>query len=298
MESDIINPYQGRGLWNLPMEKEIIAGISLFFDQAELETTQLIRTACERSTDVLCHHWGLSAPSDCRVYVMTSWPRFLFHSAPWPWKIYLASTFPLIAWRARMTWAFAGGWSLSYGRRRVAGIKPYRLIALANRSLGDRIYLPQENPDERVQAFTCHELTHVFTFHLKLPAWLNEGLATLAMEYYLDRRIVRGETLEQLAHLPQGKGAERLRVDKPEALIAQYLRGYWLTRCIDETRQGLLKELLSKRHGQRALAEKVASAFGKTSGSFWKEIDKELIFYFRGPNPENVGRSITRELEE
>jgi len=36
--------------------------------------------------------WGLEAPAECRVYVMTSWLRFLFHSAPWPWRIFLAVT--------------------------------------------------------------------------------------------------------------------------------------------------------------------------------------------------------------
>jgi hypothetical protein len=85
------------------------------------------------------------------------------------------------------------------------------VIEASDRSLGEQIFLQDRDLSEIVQTVTCHELVHAFTFHLKLPTWLHEGLATLAMEHYLDRRIVREETLEDLASLSAGKKRESTR---------------------------------------------------------------------------------------
>lgn len=261
------------------MNDETVAGLRLFYDAEQHEAARIVRMACERSVGLLHQRWGLAALEDCRVYVMTSWLSFLFHSAPWPWKVYLALTLPLVARRASRIWPYAGGWSLQFGRRRVVGVKPLRLIQTANRGLGEQIFTQDRDLSEKVQTITCHELVHAFTFHLKLPTWLQEGLATLAMEHYLDRRIVRQETLDNLLRPSppyNGRATEKLRVDDPQALISHYVRGYWLTRYIEETRPQLLKDLLSKRHRREELEEKVASAFGKDRKDFWKNIDEEL----------------------
>jgi hypothetical protein len=258
---------------------ETVAGLRLFYDAEQQEAARMVRMACEGSVRLFHQRWELAAPEDCRVYVMTSWLSFLFHSAPWHWKVYLALTLPLVARRASRIWPYAGGWSLQFGRRRVVGVKPPHLIQSANRKLGEQIFTQDRDLSEKVQTITCHELVHAFTFHLKLPTWLQEGLATLAMEYYLDRHIVRRETLESLLHPspPHTVSAtEKLRVEDPQALIAQYVRGYWLTRYIEETRPQMLKDLLSKRHKREEIEEKVASAFGKDRGDFWKNVDEEL----------------------
>jgi hypothetical protein len=266
------------------VNKETIAGLCLYYDAEQQNAAQLIGMACDRSVQLINQRWGLAPPADCRVYVMTSWQHFLFHSAPWPWKVYLALTWLFLARRANGIWSYSGGWSLSYGRRRVVGVKPPHLIEMGNRSLGQQIFVQNREINEIVESVTCHELVHAFTFHLKLPTWLHEGLATLAMEHYLDRQIVRQETLESLVRLsPAQKGGitDKLRVDDPQILISQYARGYWLTRYIDEARPELLKELLSMRYGKKDLEEKVASAFGKDRESLWDNIDRELTSWFR-----------------
>ena len=261
------------------MEHEIIAGMDLFYAPEEIEAARIIAAACVRSVPLIQQCWGLTTPEDCRVYVMTSWKQFLFDSAPWLWKAYLTLTFPLVAKKASSIWSYAGGWSLAYGRRIVVGIKPPRLIQEGDRSLGEQIFLPDRDLRETFQTVTCHELVHAFTIHLRLPTWLHEGVATLAMEHYLNRRIVRDDSLERLTgwgYLNHRRGTEPLRVDRQQALIAQYARGYWLTRYLDETQPQLLRDLLSRRMRHKALEAKVASAFGKEPGSFWQEIDGDL----------------------
>jgi hypothetical protein len=261
------------------MESEPVAGMHLFYDAEEQAAARIIAIACERSVRLLRQRWGLAVPEDCRVYVMTSWLGFLFHSAPWHWKAYLALTLPLVARRASHIWPYAGGWSLPFGRRRAVGVKPMRLIQTANRGLGEQIFTKNRDLSETVQTVTCHELVHAFTFHLRLPTWLNEGLATLAMEHYLDRRIVREETLENLLHAsltPTSSATEKLRMDDPQALISQYVRSYWLTRYIEETRPELLKDLLSMRYKKKELEDKVVSAFGKDQKNIWGFVYNEF----------------------
>jgi hypothetical protein len=261
-----------------------IADLCIFYDQQEQEAAAFIHKAIEKSVNLLQQRWRLTIPPDCRVYIMTNWLSFLFQSAPWPWKIYLALTLPFTAARARAIWPHAGGWALRYGRRTVVGIKPPRLIEASNRSLGLQIFQPDRNLHEIVQTVTCHELTHAFTFHLKLPTWLNEGLATLAMEYYLGRQIVRTDTLSSLhSNEPdkQRRLSKRPRVNTPEDIIQQYVRGYWLTRFIDETRPALLVNLLSKRHHPRELEEQVSAALGIRPGAFWEPIYDLQRSYYR-----------------
>jgi hypothetical protein len=264
------------------MKNETIAGLSLFYDVEEQEGACLIAEASKKSVKILYECWRLVPPTDCRVYVMTSWQQFFFHFAPWPWKIYFALTLPLVAIRARSTWPYAGGWAVQFGNRKVVGVKPPHLIKAGNRSLGEQIFLPERDLNEKVETVTVHELAHAFTFHLKLPTWLHEGLATLAMEIYLGRPIVRGETLEMLSLIPESFSTkrEKLRVSEPDALIAQYARGYWLTRYLDETRPDLLKELLSTRLKPGDLEAKIASAYGKDWMAFCQGIHSELKSYF------------------
>ncbi|MCJ7626626.1 MAG: hypothetical protein MUO76_24295, partial [Anaerolineaceae bacterium] len=69
------------------MEKIEEKDFELFFDPQEHGSAELLRVAVEKSFQTIQEHWGLNLPEDLRVYVMTSWQRFIFHSAPWFWKI-------------------------------------------------------------------------------------------------------------------------------------------------------------------------------------------------------------------
>lgn len=144
------------------MEQRQVNGLILFFDAADHDTADLVAGACGTSLNIIQKRWTLDAPQDCRVYVMTSLLQFVFHSAPWSWRILLAGTLPLWAWRARKLWGIAGGFHQSFGRRRAVGIKPPRLIRQADRGIGERIFVPAEQQDmgRKVLHNTCHELTH------------------------------------------------------------------------------------------------------------------------------------------
>jgi hypothetical protein len=266
------------------MRRMSIDGLTLFFGAEEPHTVELIRQACVKTVRLLQEHWGLHTPEDCRVTIMTSWLGFAFHSAPWPWKVLLAVTLPLWAFRAWRIWPIAGGWEQRFGRRRAVGVKPPRLLKRADRRIGDRLFLERENLDGRVQSITCHELTHAFTSHLDLPTWLREGLAMLTVDKFFQESTVRDETLEMVERpsaMDNGRGRQRPRVGNEDALLELYARGYWLTRYTEETQPGLLKDLLSGRHAQNELERTIAGAYGKSLTEFWDEIDEVLVSHFR-----------------
>jgi hypothetical protein len=259
-------------------------GLALYFGTEDADTVALIRQACEKSQSLIQKHYELATPKDCRVYIMTSWLGFIFHSAPWPWKVSVAVSMPLWAFRAKKIWPLAGGWELSYGQRRAVGVKPPRLLKLADTGMGDRLFVRLENVDEKVQSIACHELTHAFTSHLRLPMWVKEGLAMVMVDKYFEKPTVRYETIELLErssdkHNPEG--GRKLRVGNEDALVNLYARGYWQTRYIEETQPDLLKELLSRRYQHDELESKIAVAYGKDPEDFWGEIHEVLVSHFK-----------------
>jgi hypothetical protein len=261
-----------------------INSLTLFFDPREKEAAELIGQACEQSVEVIYECWGLDTPEDCRVYVMSSWVRFLFHAPPWPWRILVAVTLPLWYFRARKLWALAGGWHQQFGERRAVGVKPPRLLKAADTSIGERIFVKEDDVDERVRRHTCHELTHAFTSHLGLPMWLNEGLAMVTVDKFAGKQTIKPETVQALAQPPQDTSPGRYRQLRGKAMddlvFYHCIRGYWLTRYLEDTRPVLLRDLLRQKHAHGVLEDQVAAAYGMELSEFWKRIDSTLASYF------------------
>lgn len=268
------------------METLKINGLALFFDASEQDAAELIGAACERSVQIIHERWDLDIPEDCRVYVMTSWLRFLFHAPPWPYRILVAATLPLWYFRARKLWALAGGWHQQFGQRRAVGVKPPRLLQIADTHIGARIFIQEDDLREKVRRNTCHELTHAFTSHLGLPMWLNEGLAMVTVDRFAGKPTVQPETIEALAQSSQDTSPGRYRELRGEAMdnlmVYHCVRGYWLTRYLEDTQPDLLKSLLQQKNCHGVLESKVATAYEMEPGEFWKSIDTTLVSHFGG----------------
>ena len=181
------------------------------------------------SLRVINDSWGLEAPQDCRIYVMTSWMRFVFQSAPFPWRVVLALSLPLWPGRFRRTWEFSAAWTLRYGRRVVIGIKPPRLLELSNKRVGAYMYEPETDVQAKMRQLTCHELIHACSATLRLPAWLNEGLAFVTVDRCLGKRTIRLDTLDMLRRIqpkePPPGYRELVRLE-PELIAYHGVRGY------------------------------------------------------------------------
>jgi hypothetical protein len=255
------------------VETRSVDGITLWFDAEERDAAILIEDACAKTVQLLNELWGLETPENCRVYVMTSWLRFAFHSASWPRRIYLTLLLPLVYLQVRRVWNLAGGWNLPLKEGPAVGVKPPSSLQQADWSAGDRLFIREADIQEKVEHVTCHELTHAFTCHLALPSWLNEGIAMVAVDQYFGRRTVRPETLEVLSRPSRETGGQdKLPKGDPKALVDLYIRAYWVTRYIQETLPVLLRDALSERRDRQVLEAKLAGAYEIEPEEFWPEM--------------------------
>ena len=113
--------------------------------------------------------------------------------------------------------------------------------------------------------------------------WLNEGLAMLTVDRYHGAPTVKRDTIESLRSSSLGTTPStyrKTRAGDTEALVRHYVRGYWLTRFINDTKPALMKDLLSRRYAQRELEDKTASALGMSYKQFWENIDSILVSHF------------------
>ena len=163
------------------------------------------------------------------------------------------------------------------------GVKPPRLIQTSDTSIGVRIFISELDVARKVEQATCHELTHAATAHLKLPPWLNEGLAMLTVDRFVGQPTVKAETVTTLAH-----AVDTLRLRQypqyprdQDALVYIYVHGYWLTRYFEETAPGLIRDLLTQRHSPTKMEDRIATAYGEERGPFWHNLDRTVAAYFK-----------------
>jgi len=187
-------------------------------------------------------------------------------------------------------WRSAGGWAQRLGRRHTVCVKPPRAYEDTDREPG-RALFPDAPLEEKVRHVTCHELTHAFTDFLRLPPWLNEGVAMVAVDRLVGVPTVRPESLELLRidgskEATEWKGSVReFARGGTEALIEIYARGYWVTRYLDEERPDVLRYLLARRMAPGTLEGKLADALGLGEELSWTGLGELVVEHFAERSP-------------
>jgi hypothetical protein len=134
-----------------------------------------------------------------------------------------------------------------------------------------------------VQHVTCHELVHACSAHLRLPMWLNEGIATVTVDRFLGRATIRQETLEFMrGFLPKAPPPTYRELSRlgGEAIAYHGMRGYWLVRYLEEAHPGLLRRMLSRLQDATVIEREVVAQLGMDPESFWREIDDVVVGHF------------------
>ena len=265
------------------MEHITSNGLTVYYDPEEREAAEMIQKACQRSTQTINTSRGLESPEDCRVYVLTTWPRCVFQGAPLQTQILLGITMPFWYSEFKKRWEYAGGWAQRYGGRQVVGIKTPRLIEITPESIGGSIFIKEEDLGDKVLSVVCHELTHAFSSHLKLPTWLHEGLAMVTSDRGLEQQTVRSDTLLLLKETNQKvKSSDKinLKAQTREEVVLIYVRGYWLTRYLWQSSPDLLLSLLKQRSVPDTVEKIIAEEYSIEPEKFWPEIEKRVVSHF------------------
>jgi len=246
--------------------------ILVIYDREDHEAAERLLESAGRQLGALDAHYGLSAPRRLRLVVLTSWMRFPFQTAPWFLQPWVALTLPFWGIRTQRIWSIAGGWQQGYpGGVSAVGVKPPRMLARADRSLGEMLYLEIDDPWLKMESILAHELTHACSNHLHLPVWLHEGLAMAAVDHLLGRPTVRPDTRA-------GIRADMLTPDRLrsayqgrdlESLLMLYAGGYWLVRWLEDERNDVLQELLDQRRSKKEVTQRVAAAMGCNADQLW-----------------------------
>jgi len=265
------------------MKLRTVGDITLIIDPREQGTADLISGVCEKAIQLAQENWGLEPPEDCHIYVMTSWLGFVFQSAPWPWRILLGVTMPFWYFRARRTWPYSAAWTQRYGRRVAIGVKPPRLLIQGYWSIGVRMFVEEKDMNVNVQHVTCHELVHACSAHLKLPMWLNEGIATVTVDRFSGKSTIRWETLEFMSgFVPKAAPPTYRELSRMsgEAIAYHGIRGYWLVRYLEKEHPGFLRSMFSIRRDAKTIEREMARELGMEQESFWIEIDEVVVAHF------------------
>jgi len=243
------------------MEQLTTSGPTVFYGPEDRDDARLAADACETAIAFLAGSWGLQAPAGCRVYVVTDGRGFVTDSAPPAWRAVLTVTRPLWSRNLAKTWRFSGGLSQRYGDRWVIGVKPVRMLRVTDPGVQHRLFVT-ETPEQRLQHVVSHELTHAATGRHRLPEWLDEGIAMLAVDRCLGVDTVRAETIDLLARRPRSHE----RKHPVDMALREFVQGYWATRYLDETRPGLLRDTLAGEAPGR-IEPALATAFGVDPGA-------------------------------
>lgn len=258
-------------------------GVTVVPDPAEPDTVTWISETCAEALPFIREQWGLAAPEDCRLYVMTSWWGFIFRSAPWLWRIGLAATLPVWCWRAQRTWPYSAAWTQRYGRRVAIGIKPPRLLESSDKRIGVPVFEAEPEARLKIRHLVCHELTHACSAHLRLPMWLNEGLASVTVDRFLGKRTIRVDTLRLIKEFqpkaapPTYRQLSRLPL---EAIAYHTVRGYWIAHYLEAVHPGLVRRLLSAPRDARPIDAEIAGALGLEAGQPWSRVDDLVTDHF------------------
>ena len=262
------------------MDSISISGLTVYYDRNESEAVDEIVIACDRSVQTIRESWQLRTPTDCRVYILTSWPRCVFLGAPLSSQILLGVTFPFWYAEFKQRWYYSGGWSQGYGDRQVVGIKSPRLIAQIPDPIGESIFIKEDDLNQKVLSIVCHELTHAHSSYLQLPTWLHEGLAMVSADRCLGKPTVLHDTLQLLhngetRHSPTGE--LNVKSQTRDEIILLYVRGYWLTRYLEDTQPDLVTELLKTKHSQQELEGLIAARLEVPRENFWQDLEKRIF---------------------
>ena len=284
--------------------------LSIFFNESERAFADSIKDICGDCYFFVRSLIGFDASKNIRVYVLASWHMLLKHSMPRArlilvlilWVqflfliyysqygyVYLGDYLFLLGFlmialvidvlRARAGWNISAGLVQDSGRWYSLIIKPPQTAQSANREIGRRIWIDSLSQEEYIRLTCCHEMAHVFTFHLKYPSWFNEGLAMLFEEKYLGKQVIRTDTLKTIE---DSVSRHISRVNQVDYCVLLYSRAYWRVRLIADTQPEILGLLLSSKYTHAGFKKLIAQEFGYNVKQFWKhnEFDSLVLRYY------------------
>lgn len=238
-------------------------GIPIIHSSEHAEVAATMAEAVEKTVSVVARYWNLSIPKGCEVHVLTNFEVFVNQTVPKRLRWLVSLTKPLWRRRAERAFMLSGGWMIPWRGCPSVGVKPPELLAQSKLKLGERLFVRVPNLWEKIQHLTCHELVHACTAHLRLPFWLNEGIAMRAVDHMVGYPTVLKETRSIIQFdesFLSSRSYRRLKPSDYDILIQLYATGYWVTRQLEEKNPSILVDLLKRKRSVREVTRIIGSA--------------------------------------
>lgn len=221
----------------MAMKEQNIQGIKLYYKEKQHETADIIINNIKKAQELLETEWGLVMPDDCRVYIMEDFSSFLWQSTPFAYKPLLLLNYLLAKKQYQELWKVAGGFAKQYGSRHVIGIKEKYLIKLEGNEASKDLFVIETSIEDKIANILCHEMTHAATQNQKLPMWLHEGIALIAVDKLLGKDTVKKESIQLFK--------DYYDAEKEDDMLKFYITGYWITKYLAEAQPEQLKKILN-----------------------------------------------------
>lgn len=258
--------------------------VPIYFEEHHGELAGLAHDSMDSIITFNRDQWKLDTPQDMSIYIMTSMMTMLFHPSPMYRKVLLGLSLPLWYGRVKKIWQYSGGWSYPTGKRRVIGVKPPELWPDPLTNFGVKVFADSETDEEKFQWLLCHEAVHAFSYHLRLPLWLNEGIASYSVDLLYQKQTIRPELiqlLEKREEAAEDMNYRKIQSKEKKLLLYHFLRGYFLTRYLHENHGGLIGEIMAHRIPYKEINTKVASVLDIPVDQLWTQVDSILTAYFK-----------------
>jgi len=264
-------------------KKQLNHGINSYFHKKDKESADIVEAACEKCIPKIKEILGLPMPEKCSVYLATSYINFIFFIIPFPLVFIMAFILPLYYFRGRRVWQWAAGLCYSSEKKIIIGVKPLWLLEKSDKSLGEKIYVKIPELQNYLEHIICHEMAHAFCSFLKLPSWINEGMAMMTAEQYYGVATVKKETLQSLD--PSAKESYFKKYPDLSGVkkkyFYRYVLGYWFVKYLLEKHPEFLREMLEKKEKQKTIKEKIASELDISLDDFYRELHQKLFKHFQ-----------------
>jgi len=225
----------------------------LYFSLRNKKLANTLKNYLDEIVRFIEETWKINSPENLNVYIVDSMLKFVFHSSSLLKKLLLIIFFPLWYYKAKKLWPFSAAWTLRAKKNPIIDIKSPDELKNSDPSIGKDIYTNDaygNNYKSKWIGLACHELVHAFTSSQFLSLWLNEGIAQLTVEKFLNKETISTDTIVSLKNnAGKAKNINYRNIHRMEKSLITYslVRGYWITRYLDEKYPKLLKEIVSNK---------------------------------------------------
>lgn len=245
--------------------------------------------AYRRSVSVIGDMWSVDKVRRFNIYIESNYLHVILRIYPWYYYLYYAYTISYRVIKYLKSWKHMGGMA-------APGIKKSMLVINTRKFLKrDMENLPKESyikifkaefseKEKYTEMVVCHEMTHIFTGHLSLPFWLNEGIAMLTVDQYFGRQTIGNDTLSHLKHVKQKvRPIDYYKVWELSLrrIGYYYIRAYWMTRYLREAHPDLIDDFVKNRQSDKLIQRKISAALGIKPRALWSNIDRIVYDYYK-----------------